>query len=227
MKVAVSWSGGKDSALAYHKAIAQGHKVCCIVAFLWENPSLAHPIEIIELQAEALRTKLIKAYVREPYFEHYRQAVNQLAKEEGIEAIITGDIAPLDAFHGNWMENVCMGSGLKVAKPLWGMDRQRIMEELMRKGFKVIFSCVKKPWFNEEWLGCELNLETLERLKDLSAKQGIDLCGENGEYHTLVLDSPDFNKYIEIARHSIERRNGSFFIRINEAYLKNKIKSEE
>lgn len=101
------------------------------------------------------------------------------------------------------------------------------MEELIRKGFRVIFSCVKKPWFNEEWLGRELNLETLERLKDLSAKQGIDLCGENGEYHTLVLDSPDFNKYIEIAEHSIERRNGSFFIRIDEAYLKNKIKSEE
>lgn len=222
MRVAVSWSGGKDSCLAYQKALAQDHEICGIITFLWENPSLAHPLHIIELQAKAIKTKHFKAETKEPYFEHYRKALSSLAKEESIEGIVTGDIAPLDAFHGNWMDDVCKGLNLKVIKPLWGVDRHQILKELISQGCKAVFSCVKKPWFDEKWLGRELNWESLEELKTLRNCYGIDLCGENGEYHTLITDAPIFKEIIEISRYIVERRNGTFYMKIEEAYLKPK-----
>jgi uncharacterized protein (TIGR00290 family) len=208
--------------LAYQKTAAQGHEICCIVTFLWENPSLAHPIQIIELQAKALKTRHFKAETREPYFEHYQKAIFSLAKEEGIEGIVTGDIAPLDAFHGNWMEDVCKGLNLKLIKPLWGVDRYQILKELISEGCKAVFSCVKKPWFDERWLGRELNWESLEELKKLRDRYGIDLCGENGEYHTLITDAPIFKETIKISKHTVERRNGTFYMKIEEASLKPK-----
>jgi len=222
LRVAVSWSGGKDSCLAYQKALSQGHEICGIVTFLWENPSLAHPIQIIELQAKALKTRHFKAETREPYFEHYRKALSSLAEEESIEAIVTGDIAPLDAFHGNWMDDVCKGLNLKVIKPLWGVDRYQILKELISQGCKAVFSCVKKPWFDEKWLGRELNWSSLEELKTLRDRYGIDLCGENGEYHTLITDAPIFKEIIEISKYIVERRNGTFYMKIEEASLKPK-----
>lgn len=220
--VVVSWSGGKDSCLAYNKAKAQGHEICGIITFLWENPSLAHPLNVIELQAKALRIKHFKAETREPYFEHYKQALSRLAEEEGIEGIVTGDIAPLDAFHGNWIDNVCRELNLKVIKPLWGVDRHQILEELISQGYKAVFSCVKTPWFNEAWLGRELNWESMKELETLRDRYGMDLCGENGEYHTLITDAPIFKETIEISKYNLERRNGTFYMKIEEASLKPK-----
>lgn len=222
MRVAVSWSGGKDSYMAYQKAVAQGHEIFGIVTFLWENPSLAHPLNIIELQAKALKTKHFKAETKEPYFEHYKQALSRITKEERIEAIVTGDIAPLDAFHGNWMDNVCRELNIEVIKPLWGVDRYQILKELISQGCKAVFSCVKKPWFDGKWVSRELNFETLKELEALKVKYEIDLCGENGEYHTLITDAPLFNETIEISRYSVYRRDGAFYMKIEEASLKPK-----
>ncbi len=223
MNVAISWSGGKDSCLAYLKAVQLGFSISCIVTFLWEEPSLAHPLSIIELQAKAGRIRLYKARVGEPYFEQYRQAIRELLKETSIEAIVVGDIAPLDAFHGSWMENVCQGLGIRVLKPLWGMERRKLLEDLISSHCRVVFSCVKKPWFSESWVGRELNWESLSELEKLSREHGIDLCGENGEYHTLVLDAPFFKETIKIPRYSIDSRNGSFYIRVEEAFLEQKV----
>lgn len=222
LRVAVSWSGGKDSALAFHKALTQGHEICCITTFLWENPSLAHPINFLELQAKAIKIRHFKVETREPYFESYKQALSHFADEESIEAVVTGDIAPLDAFHGNWMDEVCKSLGLKVIKPLWGVDRRQILNDLFSQGFKAVFSCVKKPWFNEHWIGRELSHESLQELEILHEHYGIDLCGENGEYHTLITDAPFFEQKIEISKYSVERHNGNFYVKLEEASLKPK-----
>lgn len=84
----------------------------------------------------------------------------------------------------------CVWDRLEGCQTIMGYGSTEDNGRIDKKRFQSYFSCVKKPWFNEEWLGRELNMETLERLKDLSAKQGIDLCSENGEYHTLVLTAP-------------------------------------
>jgi diphthine-ammonia ligase len=222
MRIAASWSGGKDSCLACHKAIAQGYDVTLIVTFMWETPSVAHPLPLISLQSRALRIKHIEARVKEPYFEQYIEAVSRLTKENGIEGIVTGDIYFVDDSHRNWMDDVCREVGIEIIKPLWDMSRQEILNELISQGFKAVFTCVKKPWFDENWIGRELNWRALEELKELKDKYGIDLCGEFGEYHTMIIDGPIFKETIEISKFTKDKQNNAIFMRISEATLKPK-----
>lgn len=222
MRVAVSWSGGKDSCLACYKALAQGHDVTNLVTFIWETPSLAHPMPLIALQSKALGIKHTEARVKEPYFEQYREAMARLKKENGIEGIVTGDISFVDSFHGNWINDVCKGLNIEVIKPLWEADRSDLLNELISKGFKAVFTCVKEPWFDEKWLGRELDWECLKDLKKLRDKYGMDLCGEMGEYHTMMIDGPIFKKALEISRFSKEKQEGIYFMRVTESHLKPK-----
>jgi diphthamide synthase (EF-2-diphthine--ammonia ligase) len=79
----------------------------------------------------------------------------------------------------------------------------------------VIFYCVKKPWFTADWIGKTLNADTLEQLKKLNQKTGLDICGENGEYHTLVLDGPPFKKRIQMGSHSTIQQDSLMYIDIH------------
>jgi diphthine-ammonia ligase len=227
MKVAVLWSGGKDSSFACYKAIANGYDITCTVTFVWETPSpcaYAHPLPLIALQSKVLGINHIEARVKDgqPYFEQYVEAVSRLIKEDGIEGIVTGDIVFLDISRRNWIDDVCKELGIKVIKPLWDVDRYKMLTELISRGFKAVFTCVKQPWFDETWLGRELDWECLEDLKELREKHGIDLCGELGEYHTIVLDAPFFKQAIEISRFSKEKMDAFLLMKVIESALKPK-----
>ncbi len=226
MKVAVLWSGGKDSCLACYMAMANGYDVTRIVRFAWETPSpcgLAHPLPLIALQSKALGIKHTEAVVRDsrPYFEQYLEAVSCLMKEDRIEAIVTGDMVFL-GISRNWIDDVCKELGIKVIKPLWGIDRNEMLTELISKGFKAVFTCVEQPYFDETWLGRELDWECLEDLKQLNKKYGIDTCGELGEYHTMVVDAPFFKKTVEISKFSKEKMDAYFLMKVIESSLKPK-----
>ena len=87
MKIAVSWSGGMESALACHKVLKQGHDVAYLVVFVAETwPAFCHPIPIMELQAKALGIPLLKLRVQEPYEKSYNEAISKLV-EMDIEGI--------------------------------------------------------------------------------------------------------------------------------------------
>ena len=222
MKVAASWSGGKDSCLACYKAIAQGYDVTNIVTFIWETPSLAHPLPLIALQSKALGIQQIEAKVKEPYFEQYIETISRLIKENGIEGIVTGDIYFVDSSHRNWMDDVCKELSIEIIKPLWDVDRYEILNELISRGFKAVFTCVKQPWFDEEWLGRELDWECLKDLQELREKYGIDICGEFGEYHTMIIDAPFFKEAIKISKFSKEKQDTVLFMKVSESSLKPK-----
>ncbi|MCK5628784.1 diphthine--ammonia ligase [Candidatus Bathyarchaeota archaeon] len=212
VKVAVLWSGGKDSSLACYRALQNDLEVAILVAFLWEKPSLAHPLSLVKLQSEAIQIPLHESKVGKPYFEQYRETIVRLKKNFGVEGVVTGDISYVDSFHGNWIDDVCKGTGVKVIKPLWGIDRALILKSLVSEGFKAMFTCVKKPWFNEEWIGRMLDEESMEDLKKLCEELGMDLCGEMGEFHTMMLDAPFFKHRIRILEYNIERNNGVFYL---------------
>jgi len=226
MKVAVSWSGGKESCLAFHKAMAEGHEVAFLLTFILNDwPSLCHPLSVMTLQSEALRVRHLTFKVKEPYMESYRDVLANLAREEGIEGMVTGDIWIDD--HRRWMENVCNGLPVTPIMPLWGRSGNQLLHEVVSVGFKPVFTCVKEPWFSEKWLGRRLDRECLGELEDLQRKFGIDLCGENGEYHTMVLDGPTFGKAIRIEESSQEKKNSMFFLRVNRLSSQGKTMWEE
>lgn len=198
MRVAVLWSGGKDSFSAYERALEEGHEVVCLVTFKGDRPFLCHPIECMGLQAEALGVPHVKAEIGEPYLQSYRSALRGLAKDLGIRGVVTGDIAVVDSFHGNWIDEVCQGTGLEALRPLWGMSRRERLEGLHASGAKIVITCVMKRFFDQSWLGRRIDAKALVELGEIAERHGIDPCGEGGEYHTMVLDSPKFSGEIEM-----------------------------
>jgi len=220
MKVAVSWTGGKDSALACYKAMKQ-HEVKILVNFMWEKPSLSHPLLLTKLHSEAIQKQFLWDKLTPPYKESYKESIIELRDEYGIEAIVTGDITE-DSFHGKWIDQVCKGTGVKVIKPLWEQDREKIIQEIITADFKVIFTCVKKPWFTENWLGRIIDNQCFKDLKALHEKNDVDICGEFGEYHTIVLDAPFFKKTLQIIKFKNYKTADSFIINPIELALKPK-----
>ena len=222
MKVAISWSGGMESNLALHKAKQEGHDIKYLVAFVTKTwPSFCHPVTVMELQAKSIGIPLLKLKVQEPYVEGYHEAIKKLV-EMGIEGIVTGDIYVVDDMHGLWMEKVTKGLDIKVIMPLWEQNTTQVLEEEISSGFKSIFTCLVKKCFTPEWLGRELNVNSAKELMALSEKNGVDPCGENGEFHTMTIDGPIFKEVIEISKFTKHEHNDRLYITISEFSLKPK-----
>ena len=196
---AVLWTGGKDSSLALHEAHKIGMHIRCLVTFVPRNPVfLAHPLPFIEQQALAIGLRHIQLCVTEPLEESYDAAIRSL-QIDGIDTLVTGDIAEV-AGHSNWIGECSQRLGIRLARPLWGHERADLLEQMLALRFRVVFSCVKTLWIAESWLGRELDGDSVAELHALRQRTGLDLCGENGEYHTLVTDAPLFQKRVRIVK---------------------------
>ncbi|MCH7882933.1 diphthine--ammonia ligase [Patescibacteria group bacterium] len=218
----VLWTGGKDSALALYEAELLGYKISNLVTFAPSEPEfLAHPLSFMKHQAEALGLPHYILEIKEPFKESYEKSIHSLREKYGIDTLITGDIAEVDC-HPNWIRECAKYSGMGVLTPLWGFNRQELINRLLSCEFKVIFSCVKKPWFMDDWLGMELNKDSLEKLCMLNTETGLDICGEQGEYHSLVVDGPPFKKSIHISSYSKHASDSLMYIRIQKVVLKEK-----
>ena len=216
------WTGGKDSSLALCEAELLGYEVRSLVTFVPSEPEfLAHPLGFMKYQAEALNLPHYTLEVNEPFKASYENAIHFLRAKYGIDTLITGDIAEVDGYP-NWIKECNKGSGVEVLTPLWGRDRRELLEQLISYGFRAIFSCVKKPWFTGKWLGTEISEDTLKRLSALNAETGLDICGEQGEYHTLVLDGPPFKKSIRIDEYLKRAKDSLMYIDIQRVVLLDK-----
>ena len=222
MKVAISWSGGIESALACYKVIKEGHEVAYLVVFVADTwPSNCHPLAIMELQSKSMGIPLLELNVKEPFDKTYREAIKKLV-EMGIEGIVTGDIYVVDELHGRWMDRVTKGLEISVIMPLWNQDTTKILKEEISTGFRSVFTCLGKQWFTDEWLGRELNKNSVNDLMVLSKETGLDPCGENGEYHTMTIDGPTFNDTIQISKFTKHENSDRMYTFISEFCLKPK-----
>lgn len=223
MKVAVSWSGGMESAVSLNRILKEGkHDVKYLVAFVAETwPANCHPVPIMELQSKSIGIPLLKLPVKEPFEKTYHEACAKLV-EMGIEGIVTGDIYVVDELHGRWMDKVTKGLDLKVIMPLWEEDTTKVLDEEVSSGFKSVFTCLVKKCFTEEWAGRELNMNSVKDLKALAKEKGMDPCGENGEYHTMTIDGPIFKEKIEIGKFTKKQTDTRLYIEISEFCLKPK-----
>src|SRR3989338_8118388 len=219
---AILWTGGKDSSLAFYKAKLAGFKIESLVTFIHRDSEfLAHPLKVMKYQAEAMSLPHYMLEIDEPFKKSYENAILYLKEKHGIGTLITGDIAEVDGYP-NWIRECNEYSGVDVLTPLWGCDRIHLLNRLLAYNFRVIFSCVKKPHLTIDWLGMELNRSSLERLRVINAETGLDICGEEGEYHTLVVDGPPFKKSIHIDTHSKHAKGDLMYINIEKVTLHGK-----
>jgi len=201
--VTVSWTGGKDSSLALHEAEISDCRINCLLTFApRQERFLAHPLAFMRLQAQALGLPHHVIVVEEPFERSYEDAISSLKEEHGIDALVTGDIGEVAGHDPNWMGDRGARCGVDVLRPLWHQDKLELLNRLLLLRFKILFSCVKRPWLTDDWLGLELSRGSIERLCELGNRTGLDICGEQGEYHTLVLDGPRFKKSITMLSYS-------------------------
>ena len=189
-KAVVLWTGGKDSALALQVSLNlyDIRRLVCFVPA--DNRQFyAHPTQLMELQAQKIGLPIEFMTISEPYESSYRQQIETI-KDSGIAVLITGDISTVGGMP-NWIEGVAAGLA-EVYKPLWELDRAVILDTLIANQFEVVCSLAYKRYFQPTIAGRYLDLELISELKQLP----IDACGEQGEYHTWVLDAPFFKESI-------------------------------
>lgn len=218
MKIIASWSGGKDSCFACHKALAEGHEVSYLVNFISRefrrvsfHGTRAH---LISRQAQAIGIPLVQ-YTVPPdmslYEQTFKKAVSSL-KRNGIEGMVFGDIYLQE--HKDWIERVCGELGITPLLPLWGMAPERILSDFIEAGFEAVIVSARSDIFDKKWLGQRIDHTSLLGLKKLAEEKGLDVCGEQGEYHTLVVAGPLFRKRLQVTHGDRVQRNGYWFLDI-------------
>jgi uncharacterized protein (TIGR00290 family) len=218
-KAAMLWTGGKDSSMALYEACQNGYDIRCLVTFAPPEPDfLAHPLGFIKIQARALALPHYVLLASAPFEQSYEAGLRRLQDEMGVNCIVTGDIAEV-AGHPNWIRERSRSLGLSVHTPLWGRDRNALLRQLLNRGFKVRFSCVKTRWLTESWVGRELNDFAIAELRIIREQTGLDLCGEEGEYHTLVIDGSPFTRGINIRSYSKRITDSLAYMEIHELEL--------
>ncbi len=203
MKVVIHWSGGKESCLAYQKVIAQGHEVAYLLSYDYKKPHIFHSFPVMEVQSKALGVPYLKVKVKKD--ADMLATLKRLNKEQGIEAIVTGDIPGAGdvEMHRAFYNAMCEQAGVSLIMPNENpsKDTYDVLKEEIGTGIKPVMTCINLNYFGEEWWGRVLDGASIKDLKALADKHGIDVCGEDGKgYHTMVIDSPLFKNKIEIGK---------------------------
>lgn len=205
----VSWSGGKDSCFACHVAQKQGLAVSHLIHF--DRPFDLHGAgpELIACQAAMAGIPFISRKVANEEFEReFRSTIQELAAQEHIRGMVFGDIY-LEP-HREWIEGVCAELGIEAVLPLWGMDTKRIVYNFLAEGFEAIVVSGREQHINREWIGRKVDGDFMEYLR----MRGLDPCGENGEYHTIVVAGPLFSGNMDIFANTIVHKHGHWILDI-------------
>lgn len=190
MKFILSYSGGKDSVMALHKMLADGHEAAGLLVMVNRElqRSWFHGVDL-PLLREISRSLGIPLLLCESGGEDYHTAMEDALKQagaQGAEACVFGDIDIED--HRIWCRERCDAAGLQCIHPLWQRDRAENTAEILALGYRCIIKCVRNADLPQSFLGKALDADMVEEMQ----RRGIDVCGENGEYHTVVLDGPLF-----------------------------------
>jgi len=210
MNTVISWSGGKDSCYAMMQAKAAGHHPLVLLSMMNENGKISRshglPHELILRQSEALGLPIGTIPTTwEAYEVRFIAALQQVVAIYGVEAAVFGDIDLQP--HRDWEEKVCAAAGIEALLPLWQQPRRQLVEEMLESGIStMIVSC--NTHLGPDFLGRVMDEQLLA---DLEAK-GVDVAGENGEYHTLVLDCPLFKAPLEVGRYTKVRHEDYYFL---------------
>lgn len=191
-----SWSGGKDSCLSLYRAEAAGLKVPYLFTMIEEGGerSRSHGLRTALLQAQAEAMGKTWEFRKATWGDYETEFLGYLCEKhgQGVQDGIFGDI-DLDA-HRSWVERVCQTEGMNAVLPLWQESRRDLIREFVRAGFVARIVTIDTRKVPERFLGEVFSEELIEEFEAM----GVDACGENGEFHTVVLDGPNFMHPIDV-----------------------------
>ncbi|NJX16221.1 diphthine--ammonia ligase [Tamlana crocina] len=198
-KTYFNWSTGKDSALAlYHLLQDENFSVDKLVTTVNShyNRVSMHGLrnELLVAQTNAINIpasliELPEMSSMEVYEQKMTETISQL-KNEGFTHSAFGDIFLEDL--KSYREIQLKKVGIKTVFPIWKRDTKTLLTEFLDLGFKTIVVCANSKYFGEDFVGTIIDKHFIENLPE-----GVDACGENGEFHTFCFDGPIFNNPIE------------------------------
>lgn len=192
MKFVMSYSCGKDSTLALHHMIRQGNEPAALLTMVNQkvNRSYFHGADpkMLQRYSEALGIPLLAAPANGEDYHRAMEDGLRKAVELGAEAACFGDIDIEE--HRAWSEERCKNTGIRAVFPLWKKERTDNVYELVALGYQCLIKSINNRLLPKSLLGRIVDEQVIEKMK----RCGIDICGENGEYHTLVVDGPIFQR---------------------------------
>ncbi len=169
-----------------------------------------HGVRISLLKKQAKSIGLPLTIIKLPYpcsnvmYENIMQDFIKQLTQNKVELVAFGDLYLEDI--RNYRIKQMQGTGIDTLFPCWGIDTKKLSQNIINIGIKAKITCIDHSKLNSEFAGLEYNKMLLEDLP----KQ-IDPCGENGEFHTFVYDSPNFAKPINLTQNKTIKRDGFMF----------------
>jgi len=207
MKLAALISGGKDSIYAAFKASKQ-NRIACLISFKSKRDDsyMFHipNIDLVKLQAKAINLPLIfmkSSGIKEKELDDIKKALRIAIKKYKIEGVVSGALA--SNYQKERIDKICSELKIKSIAPLWHTDSEQYIKDIIKNNFKVIIVGIAAEGLTKDFLGKEINNDFLNKIKKLN----IHLGGEGGEYESLVLNCPFFEKKLKIKSSKIEMEN--------------------
>jgi uncharacterized protein (TIGR00290 family) len=208
-RILLGWSSGKDSAWALHRLRQAGAGVAGLFTTIDEAAGEigmhGAPAALARRQAEACGLPLTEIPLPWPcpndVYEARMAAFADAARESGVTQVAFGDLYLEDI--RRYREQQFEGSGLTPVFPLFGRDTRSLAEEMIAGGLVAHLVCIDKARMPARFLGRRFDEALLADLPE-----GVDPCGENGEFHTLVTDGPIFAAPVAVRFGSVRRRGG-------------------
>ena len=195
-KFVMSYSCGKDSTLALHKMIAAGNVPVALIVMVNKNMdrSFFHGADraMLNRYSEALDIPMIEAETDGMDYHIKMEAALKESIAMGADLACFGDID----IEGNrlWSEERCKNAGIDTVFPLWHIGREDNVRELLSLGYKCLIKSINNSLLPKSILGKTMDDEVISVMEQAK----IDICGENGEYHTLVLNGPVFKQPVNL-----------------------------
>ena len=198
-KALFNWSSGKDSALALYK-IQQNpeFEINCLLTSVnqqFQRISMhGVRVELLEQQAESIGIPLEIMQIPEmptmEVYENVMQKTLEKLKSKGITHSVFGDIFLEDL--RQYREDKLATMGFKGVFPIWKIPTHHLIQEFITLGFKTIVVCVNEKYLDKSFVGRIIDQQFIDDLPE-----NVDVCGENGEFHTFSFDGPIFSKPID------------------------------
>ncbi|MFV5693286.1 diphthine--ammonia ligase [Flavobacterium sp. LT1R49] len=198
-KALFNWSSGKDSALALYKTFQNSEfEITCLLTSVnqqFQRISMhGVRVELLEQQAQSIGFPLEIMQIPEmPTMEVYEKVMQETLeklKDQGVTHSIFGDIFLEDL--RKYREDKLAEIGFEGIFPLWKIPTQDLIQEFISLGFKTIVVCVNERFLDKSFVGRVIDQDFINDLPE-----NVDVCGENGEFHTFTFDGPIFSKPID------------------------------